>query len=328
MIIFIIAIILLLVGVGAFVGGFLTSFDDSKPVWWGAGVIAILLGLAAMPFAFYNKVSEGEVGIPVTFGQAGEPVGPGIQWRAPWTNIVTMSTKEQSIDYQGETAAKSRAKGGAEVTIDMAFTWELREEGASEIYRNVGTLDDLRDSQIRPISRDCIRDAARGVTPEEAATTGREQIKETFEDCMKPRLERYQVDLIRTDLRQIDPGEQVSLAIEAKTTAEQELQQREVQLEQQAVEAQRLSVEAFGTSNAERIISCGGREVEQDLDGDGTPENVIVPNDPCLEQFSDNYLRWLFLQNFADNDNLVFCSDATCSNVILDTGQRAATPEG
>ena len=102
------------------------------------------------------------------------------------------------------------------------------------------------------------------------------------------------------------------------------MQKRAVQLDQATVDAQRDAVVAFGTSNAERIISCGGHEEEQDLNGDGTFETVIVPNDPCEQQFSDNYLRWLFLQNFADNDNLVFCSDATCSNVILDTGQ----PEG
>lgn len=330
MFVFIIGIIAFLVAIAcAGVAYFSDDRYTEKGVWAAGAAVALVIALFAVPFSMYNKVNEGSVGIPVTFGQAGDPVGPGIQWRVPWTEIITMSTKEQSIDYQGDTAARSRAKGGAEVTIDMAFTWELREEGASEIYKNVGTLDDLRDTQIRPISRDCIRDAARGVTPEEAATTGREQIKEEFENCMRPRLERYQVDLIRTDLRQIDPGGAVATAIEEKTKAEQDLQKRQVELDQAAVDAQKQAVEAFGTSNAERIISCGGVETEQDINGDGELEQVIVPNDPCKDQFNESYLRWLFLENFKDNNNLVFCTDATCSNILIEPGSQApAAPEG
>jgi len=68
----------------------------------------------------------------------------------------------------------------------------------------------------------------------------------------------------------------------------------------QRIERARQAVEAKATSDAEQIIACGG--TIQLIEVDGEQVETVVPNDTCEDQFSDEYLEWLWITTLPDVD--------------------------
>ena len=125
----------------------------------------------------------------------------------------------------------------------------------------------------------------------------------------------------RMKLKLLSLPTEVQNSINAKQGAEQERQAALIGLDKSRIDAQRQAVEAKATSDAEQIIACGATVA---FDPDGL--EYILPNDECEDQFSDEYLDWLWIQNMKEIDTLVVVDrDITDSDtqLILDT---APTP--
>lgn len=341
----IVAVLLALVAIFGLVGSFVTNDEDLKVGGKGLFAVCGILAIIALGFSSYNRVDEGHVGIPVTFGQAGASVEPGAHWLAPWTSVVEMDTRLQETTFSGDTVIRARAVGGGEVLIDTTVQWKLDPSAAPDVYRQVGDMDTLRARVVNPAIRECVRNAPfeLNLTPEEAATSGRVAIAEFSYDCISEDVSTNGVQL-RSNLegegdgvkiRNVDPGEAVRAAIEAKTVAEQQLQQRAVDLEAAEVQAQIDAVNASAINDAERIIACGSEEIanpDYDSEGNGDePRTLIVPSDECGEQFSPEYLQWLWITTFGapeNGDQIIVCETGTCDGLILNASPQAATEGG
>lgn len=302
---FVIAIAMILALVALVIATF-AILNKNPAGAFAAGVIGSVLVVTALLVGSYNTVDEGTIGIPVRFGQAEPAIGPGVHWLAPWVSVKEMDARLQTLTFSsdaadieaGRDAITAQARGGGNLTLELSVQVELPVENAEAVYREIGT--DYQDKVVVPAIRSCARDSTTGLTLEEAFTTKRLAIKTGVTDCLRTTVEPHGINVLDVLVREVDPGETVRQSIDVKQQAEQDLQRASVELEKARVEAQRAAVEAQATSEAERIIACGGTEV-----GEGDDRRV-VPNATCENrQFSDEYLQWLFLQNLDQVGSLI-----------------------
>lgn len=321
-----VVIILVVLAIAIAVGAFCALFGPDEEVEvFGVvtGVIAFVAFAIVGVIGSYNTVGEGQVGIPVTFGQAGEPVGPGVHWKAPWTNIVVMDALDKAItfgDGGGEVDSangpiSAQAKGGGNLVVQMTVQYELDDAKASEVYRNVRT--DFVDVYVRPVSRSCIRDVTPNFIPDEVFTSGRRAVATQTLECMQSNLEPKGINVQNVLILEIDPPQTVLDSIDAKVAAEQDLQRASIRREEAAINAQIEAIQALATKNAEQIIACGGTEIDNPDTTPGAAPTIVVPDEECGEQFSQNYLTWLYIQSLSEIDGLTLIAPSLGNDVIL-----------
>lgn len=313
--------------IGAFVSFAVAIINRRDPDyffgWLAAAVVVFVLGVLSFGLGSYNKVGEGQVGIPVTFGRAGDPVGPGAHWLAPWTDVVIMDTRDKEVTFENAAdreedfrALSAQAQGGGNLTVEMTVQFNLLRESAADVYRSVGT--DYVEVYVLPISRSCIRDVTPLYTPEEAFTSARRAIAEETLECMIADLEPRGITVDNVLIRDIDPGEAVRTAINEKVAAEQDVQRAEVRRDEATINAEIEAIEALATKNAEQIIACGGSEQPNPRAGEpGQPDILVVPDEECGEQFSANYLQWLYIQTLPNIDNLTLIAPSIDGEILL-----------
>ncbi len=312
-------VVLAIVVFGIIVAGVATK---RAPIAFAA---AAVLGVAGTATLTFNQVEEGNAAVPITFGRAGEAVGPGVHFVAPWTKYVEFSTREQVIKFEGDAPEREalgldditmQTEGGGGFDLDARVRVALPEAAATQVWKELG--QSYNDSVVVPASRECLRDSAVGMSLTDAITSKRPQIAALAETCLIEKLTMpYGIRVIGVELGGTTLPAEVQDSINAKQGAEQERQAALIGLDKSRIDAQRQSVEAKATSDAEQIIACGATVVKND---EGV--EIIVPNEECEDQFSDEYLDWLWIQNMKEIDTLVVVGrDITDANtqLILDT---------
>ena len=318
---------IVLAGVGAFIGS--DSGDGFVGFIIGGGIGAVIL---AIGFAFITieTVEEGHVAVKVTFGVADdEPLEPGWHFVMPWSNLVEMSTREQVISFEGDDPEDEalgldditmQTEGGGGFDLDARLRVALPREQAVEIWRTLGT--NYQGAVIIPSGRECIRDASVEMDLTAAITTGRSQIASNSEACLEAKLtDAYGIRVIGVELGGTDVPQAVQTAINDKQAAEQGRQAAEFELERKRIEAEGVVVDAKAISDAEQIVACGATE-QVTVDDQGNEVVTIIPNEECEDQFSEEYLEWLFLQQLGQVDQLIVVDPrvADGANVLLNTG--------
>ena len=278
-----------LAGVGGFVGS--------------GAVVFFLMWLIVT----WETVDEGNVAVKVTWGQADDDhVTPGVHFVAPWTNLVEFSTREQVIAFEGdepEREAKGlddvsmQTKGGGSFDLDARVRIRLPKDKAVEVFRTLGT--DYNDQATIPSGRECLRDASVDMELTHAITNGRSEIAQIATDCLETKLtEPYGIVIVGVELGGTDLPGDVQVAIDAKQAAEQARQTEAINLEKAKDTAARKTIEAKATSDAERIIACGGKVETVKVDGEDVER--VVPNEVCERQFSEEFLEWLWITTLPD----------------------------
>lgn len=285
------------------------------------GAAALVLGFTAVTI-----VPDGHVAVTRAFGQFGRTLQPGFNLIAPWESTVEMDTRVQSFTFSDDTdeaisgPITGQALGGGNLTVEHTIQLAPSTTEADDLLRQVGS--DWFEIIALPAIRSCTRDATTTLTLEQAYTSGRAQIGDTTEQCVTDQVGPRGVNVFGVLIRDVDPGPTVRAAIDSKQEAEQNLQRAEITLRQTEVLARQEAVRAFGISQAEQIIACGGREVEGN-DSNGNPVTVIEPNESCDDQFSAEYLQWLYIQQLADIDGVVILPPEFDGQLFVNTGSQS-----
>jgi regulator of protease activity HflC (stomatin/prohibitin superfamily) len=196
---------------------------------WGR-VVAIwggLLVLVALVSAGH-VIGAGDVGIPVTLGDAGDPIESGLHFTLPWpfARVTQMSVRTQnytmSAAAEGDLAGSDDSvvvlgRDGAQANVDATVLYRLDRDRATEVYETLGT--NYRSSLIRPSARSCIRTefTDRGLV--EASTEAWTEISERISECMRDKIEPRGIILEDFQLRDVRLSPQVQQAVEAKVAA-------------------------------------------------------------------------------------------------------------
>lgn len=247
---FVLFILLLIAAVVLFLVG-----RSQGAVGWRIG--AALSAVGALLFGVFScvhVVSAYEVGVPVTFGKVGSPMKSGIQFKSPFTDVTSFSTRPVDLDLNDKDTVEVRSSQGGVLYADVTIKWAVVPEKAVELYRLAGSAEAVQARLVLPDSREIIRNVFAKHTSEEGYASAREQIGAEIAASIKERLAPRGIDVTTVNLRNVKPSKELQEQIDKKIQQEQATERSLEAARTAKAEAERKRIEAEGIANANKII--------------------------------------------------------------------------
>ncbi len=259
-------------------------------------------------------VPAGSVGVPVTLGHAGAPLGQGFHIAPPLTSLKVISARTtaytmvaaQGEGKKGDDSVEVLGSDGASGAVDSTVLFRVESDRATDVYNELGL--GYMTTLIRPSARTCIRSLFTNYTMVESATTAWHHVEENVATCMESKLEGRGIVLEDFQLRELRLESTLQAAVTAKTAAQQDSERQKFELSVAQQQAEITRVQAIATADSQQILACGGTVQETEL-ADGSIAQVVVPNpiDRCSQaQLTPAYLQWTYiqaLQSLVDSPN-------------------------
>ncbi|WP_416984618.1 prohibitin family protein [Streptomyces sp. T028] len=243
-------VLLLIVAVVLFFVG-----RSQDAAWWKIGAaISAVGGVLFGVFSCVHVVSAYEVGVPVTFGKVGSPMKSGIQFKSPFTDVTSFSTRPVDLNLYDKEVVEVRSSQGGVLYADVTIKWAVVPAKAVELYRLAGTAEGVQARLVLPDSREIIRNVFAKHTSEEGYASAREQIGAEIAAAIKERLAPRGIDVTAVNLRNVRPSEKLQDQIDKKIQQEQATERSLEAARTAKAEAERKRIEAEGIANANKII--------------------------------------------------------------------------
>lgn len=307
MFVFILGVIGFLVAIIAFIIG--ASMKEGGPIAVGVG--ALLLSIVLIVVSCISSVPTGHTGILTTFGAVSENVLPnGVNFHAPWQNVVTMSNKEQTFTEKNVAFSKDLQ----EVTYTYTVKYNLNATSAPTIYKTVGS--DYFKILIKPQVNNAVK-AQFGQCEAENMTETRNEIQRGINDVVSAYAADYGITL-QVFLDDFDFTDSYTNAIEAKQVAEQNAlrdkteQEMETERTRQAAERTKIQAEndaairkinAEADAEAARVKAQADYEVAQ-LEADAIAYKGIKEAEATkalAESITDEIVAYEYAKNWSGN---------------------------
>ncbi len=201
-----------------------------------AGVALAAIGVVVAIGSSARLVGATDVGVPVTLGKIGQPLGPGIHLVAPWTQVNSFSTRLQQSDMSQTIGEGDRtttdgievlSSEGGRMVLDVTVRYAVNKESAGDLFRRVGSMTGIRENVVRPDVRSGMRDVYSRHTAEDGYATKREAIALEAETLIKERLAPFGLTIDAVKVRNItletNLQTQITAKLEAKQAAERAL---------------------------------------------------------------------------------------------------------
>ena len=237
--------------------------------------VIVLLALVAL-LAGCVVIEDGEVGVSKSFGSiSDEPVLQGIALQFPVVRTVTpWNIKLQEI----KETAQVPSSEGLIIGLDTSLLYKVIPEQAPTIRKKVGR--NYREIQVIPYMRNAVRDVVSGYPVKNIYTeTGRKEIAGKIRAFLEANLEPNGIQVVDVLLRDIKLPQRFRESIEAKLTAEQQVQQKFFMLEQAKKDAEIEVARARGAAQAQEIVRS---------------------------TLSGSYLQYLWIKTLNENPNVIY----------------------
>jgi prohibitin 1 len=201
------------------------------------------------------------------------PLGEGFHVIAPWNKVFVYEVRQQELFEK----MKVLSSNGLEIQIDASAWYE-------PVYTELGNLhQSLGENYLGRVIQPAIRSAARSVvgryTPEQLYSSKRDAIQDEIFAETKTILEKQYVQLNEVLVRDVTLPNTIKEAIERKLRQEQESLEYEFRLVTALKEAEKVTIEAQGKADANRILSASLTDkILQDKGIDATLQLSESPN--------------------------------------------------
>lgn len=248
MFIFIIGILLL---IGSIVALAIKTEAEYKTVVRVSGVVAFILALVLVGFSCVSYVPTGYTGIVTTFGKVhNETLDAGINFHAPWDNVITMDNREQKMPFE----LQAFSADIQEVAIKGSVNLNIDKKTAMNLYREVGT------NYLKILATPRILEDVKTVFSHYTAENliaQRNTLSTSITELLKNDLGNKGLNIISVAIEDIDFSDAYTNSVEAKQVATQEKQRAQTQQEQKTMEAQqaaeRKKIEANAAAEVQKI---------------------------------------------------------------------------
>jgi regulator of protease activity HflC (stomatin/prohibitin superfamily) len=230
-------------------------------------------------------IEDGEVGVSKSFGTiSDEAVGPGVVIQFPVVRIVeTWNTKLQEL----KETAQVPSSEGLIVGLDTSLLFQVLADRAPQIRKTVGR--NYGEILLVPYFRNAVRDVVSGYPVKNIYTEqGRKEIATKIKKFLVEKLEPQGILIRDVLLRDVKLPNRFRESIEAKLTAEQQVQQKQFMLQQAKKDAEIEVARAKGAAQAQEIVRS---------------------------TLSDSYLQYLWIKTLSENPNVIYV--ATEANLPL-----------
>jgi len=210
-------------------------------------VVVIVLFLMSM-----FTVPAGSVGVVTRFGAVNRVAQPGFGFKIPIAERVRrmdVRTLKDQVD------ASAASKDLQVVTSTIAVNYHLDGQYATNVYQNVGM--NYQDVLIAPAVQNIFKATTAQYTAEELITK-REQVRLKAEAALADQLAVYHVIVENFNIINFDFSPELNAAIEAKVTAQQQVETAKQLLAKTKIEAETALAEAQGQANAQAALQQTG----------------------------------------------------------------------
>ena len=227
--------------------------------WTGLGVVVV--GLVAFGMQSWTTIDEGEVGVPIQFGKAQQPLtNPGINFKSPFASIVIMPTRTVELTFKGGASASADegetslgainalSAEGAQVGVDITVLYHIDPTMTAQVYRTVGKL--WEDTLVIPRVRNTTRDCLPNYDFEDARTSQRGEASDCILASMQAALAPRGIVIEDVLLRDMRADAQLQAAIDAKLEAQSNAARAEFIQNEAEITAETKRIEAQGLANA------------------------------------------------------------------------------
>jgi prohibitin 1 len=230
-------------------------------------------------------IEDGQVGVSKSFGSINnDPVGQGVVLQFPVIRTVeTWNTKLQEL----KETAQVPSSEGLIVGLDTSLLFRVDPAQAPAIRKTVGR--NYIDILVIPYFRNAVRDVVSGYPVKNIySELGRKEIASKIKGFLMENLETRGIRVEDVLLRDVKLPQRFRESIEAKLTAEQQVQQKQFMLQQARKDAEIEVARAKGAAQAQEIVRS---------------------------TLSDSYLQYLWIKTLAENPNVIYV--ATEANLPL-----------
>jgi regulator of protease activity HflC (stomatin/prohibitin superfamily) len=214
-------------------------------------IIGLILAAGVIALNCISYVPTGYTGIVTTFGKVHEnTLDAGINFHAPWDNVITMDNREQRSEFKLEAFSKDIQQ----VDIQGSINYNIDKSTAMNLYRDVGTS--YASILINPRIQEDVKIVIAQYTAENLISN-RQAAADSMLELLKTELEPKGINVISFAVENIDFTDAFESAVEAKQVATQEKQRAQTQQEQQTMEAEqaakRKKIEAEAAAEVQKI---------------------------------------------------------------------------
>lgn len=219
------------------------------------GSIALVIGaLAALLSGSFVIVPAGNVGVVFNIfgGVQDEELGEGVHLVIPFIQQVTLyDVRQHQITLARETNDEimARSREGLDISIDATIIYQINRNAASQLHRDIGPS--YREVRLRPEIRSQVRDGIAEFNAADLISTQRAALGRLIEESLRRELQDDNINVLSVLLRDVRIPPSITLAIEEKQAAEQQVQVEENRRRQAEIAAQRRVIEAEGERDAQ-----------------------------------------------------------------------------
>ncbi|HZJ19166.1 MAG TPA: prohibitin family protein [Pricia sp.] len=238
----------------------------------------ISIALVILIFRSSITIGSGDVGVLFrTFGGGvvtdGPPMGEGFHIVAPWNKVFVYETRQQEVFERMQVLSSN----GLRIELGASAWFEPKHEFLGKLHQEKGT------EYIQRVLLPTIRSAARSVvgryTPEQLYSSKRDAIQAEIYEETKKIVDGQYIQLNEVLVRDITLPATIKEAIQHKLKQEQESLEYEFRLVTARKEAERVTIEAQGKADANRILSASlNDKILRDKGIDATLELAESPN--------------------------------------------------
>lgn len=225
--------------------------NEKKGLGLGCIGLALVVGLLLFFMSIYT-VPAGSVGVITRFGAIKGVAQPGFGFKAP----IIESVKRMDVRTQKDQVdASAASKDLQTVTSVIAVNYHLDGQYAAQVYQSVGM--DYKDVLIAPAVQNIFKATTAKFTAEELITK-REQVRLDAENALTAQLLIYHVIVENFNIVNFDFSPEFNAAIEAKVTAQQQVETAKQVLAKTHIEAQTALAQAQGQADAQAALQNTG----------------------------------------------------------------------
>lgn len=235
-------------------------------------ILVLLIGKSAV------TIDSGEAGVLYkTFGGGvvtDEPaMGEGFHIVAPWNKVYIYEVRQQEVFEKMQVLSSN----GLEIKLDASAWFQPKIEFLGKLHQEKGA------QYVQRVLLPTIRSAARSVvgryTPEQLYSSKRDAIQAEIYEETKKIVDGQYIQLNEILVRDVTLPPTIKEAIERKLKQEQESLEYEFRLVTAKKEAEKVTIEAQGKADANRILSASlNDKILQDKGIDATLELSKSPN--------------------------------------------------
>lgn len=258
-----------------------------------------------------SYVPTGYTGIVTTFGKVhDETLDAGLNFHAPWDNVINMDNREQRITFNLEAFSKDIQQ----VDVQGSINYNIDKSTAMNLYKDVGT--NYSEILIGPRINEDVKIIIARYTAENLIES-RQKAADAIYELIKSELAPKGINVISFAIENIDFTDAFESAVEAKQVATQEKQKAQTQQEQQTMEATQAAERQRIAAQAQADVA----KIEADADAYATKvkaEAEAEANDKINKSLTDQLisynqmLRWDGkLPTFMGGDSMIPVLDFT-----------------